>query len=1549
VRKILAFFVLVLLAAAVTANSGYAQANNGSVGGVVQDSTKALIPGVTITLTNTQTGVVDSKLTNESGAYSFPSVLPGTYKLTGDLTGFRQAVQNAFPVGTTAQIRIDLVMQVGAAPGEVVSVVTSNENSIQESAASVGNVLTEQRVRDLPIVGNNVLDLLSVLPGFRAGNTAIGGAGGGTVGGMGLDSVNATINGLSTNSSRDSAGFWGYQTFTTTVVNPDLVGEIRLILAPVDAELGRGNAQVQIQTRSGTNKYTGSAVWNVQNTALNANSWLNNHTSTLQNGVPISNSTKPDWRNIQEASISVGGPIKKNKTFFFVLYDQQFNNSRTLITNTVWTDTARQGIFRYFEGWNPGNAAAPLPTSFTNSTTATYPVVDFLGNPVAPAFNPNGSPYTGNLRCFSVFGNIKADGSPFTSADCQGGIAVLPNNGIAWDPQRPNSDTTGYVQRILSLMPKANHFGLLATANGVSTQVGDGLNTAAQRWLRPAHGSTSTNASIGVVQGPADYNNRKQINLKNDHNINNNPRVNVQWTYEAADSVGTPSAWEGGPNAPFRRRPEVFTANGTSTITANLVNEARFGVNYSSEWASAPWANLKDPESSKVAQSFLIPGGTNPANGKVYPIQYTPGANATGFWGTGFDFANTSPLWDYSDTLRWSHGKHSFSFGGEYRRPMTTGFNNSGYPTSTTGNPNGATAPPMADLTKLPELVGFVNGPNNAGGGRSNAINLTYLLNGSLATASTAFWLDAYDDVAKGVWKDTTTAKDIITTGNPDYGHQARTQISNEWSFFAKDDYKIHKRLTLNLGLRWDENFSPYLRGGLTNKFQGDGAGLYGAGRPTSGDILSQWMVPGNLYITGYGTNPTTAPLSCQVGVVTPGLPASTCDPALMSTVEFVGPGSNNPKDSLVPENGQFSPAIGFAWQVPWFGDGQTTMRGGFQRTYGGAGSNFSGGIVSGYGGDSQAQGLILTDPKVANILATRALNLTDLQTLIPTYPVRAPGVAIPIANRINGGQAAGYAMYDPNYVTPYTDNFTLSITRSIGSKYTIDLRFVDTLGKKQPGTGGGGVGAAGSFNLNTVNVYHNPELFNALEATRAGLDDPLFDQMLMGLNLNSTVAGYGVVGTCVALPTSPLAGVGCPAGQVMQRGSSQIRRAFATALANGDYQGVLNGVGATPGLLTIVPTGLQGLPIDPSTGQLYSGAAQVALRNGCNRIANGLTTGFTINGTTINPRCFPENYIITNPQLTQAQYAKNLGHTNYQSGQFQFTARPIQGVSIQGTYSFSKTMAQPGNGFTDPLNPQFDYGVSNTSVGQEFRSNGTFELPVGPNKLLLGNSSGWLARVVEKWQTSFIYTLPTGQLTSLVGSGNMLYANPRPDVVGPWDNPRGDVTWEGVNGSYFGSPSPYASFKDPQCINGTVATTPDGNGFTLSPTTGATSCTLTGLGEIVPAGTPGSIVNPDGRSVLPILQNPRPGHKGNLTSNTMHVPSHWTLDANVSKQFRISESKSLQVRVDTINVMNHPTPGNPTGLGNNSLTDNFGQITAKNATAGWTGRQFQGQLRFTF
>ncbi len=180
----------------------------------------------------------------------------------------------------------------------------------------------------------------------------------------------------------------------------------------MDVELGRGNTQIQIQTRGGTNKFTGSAVWNIQNTALNANTWANNKNIVTH---PVTNISRwspirPDWRNTHDFTLTYGGPIKKNKTFFFASWDQQISVTRALQTNTVYTDSARQGIFRYWEKWNPGNAASAQPTFPATATSAMAPAVDYGGSPLRPALNPDGTPYNGALRCFSVFGNVKADG-----------------------------------------------------------------------------------------------------------------------------------------------------------------------------------------------------------------------------------------------------------------------------------------------------------------------------------------------------------------------------------------------------------------------------------------------------------------------------------------------------------------------------------------------------------------------------------------------------------------------------------------------------------------------------------------------------------------------------------------------------------------------------------------------------------------------------------------------------------------------------------------------------------------------------------------------------------------------------------------------------------------------------------------------------------------------------------------------------------------------------------------------------------------------------------
>jgi hypothetical protein len=154
----------------------------------------------------------------------------------------------------------------------------------------------------------------------------------------------------------------------------------------------------------------------------------------------------------------------------------------------------------------------------------------------------------------------------------------------------------------------------------------------------------------------------------------------------------------------------------------------------------------------------------------------------------------------------------------------------------------------------------------------------------------------------------------------------------------------------MNIGLRFDYFGSPFFSEGFTSTTVGKGNGLFGIGSAPNGDVFSNWLAPGNVYLTGYGTNPTPGTaLSCANGVTQSALlPVSSCDPAKLTTIEFVGPNSPNPSKSVLPNDlNNFGPAVGFSWQVPWFGEGKTTLRGGYQMTYGGSGRLVGGGFAN--------------------------------------------------------------------------------------------------------------------------------------------------------------------------------------------------------------------------------------------------------------------------------------------------------------------------------------------------------------------------------------------------------------------------------------------------------------------------------------------------------------------------------------------------------------------------------------------------------------------------
>jgi hypothetical protein len=215
--------------------------------------------------------------------------------------------------------------------------------------------------------------------------------------------------------------------------------------------------------------------------------------------------------------------------------------------------------------------------------------------------------------------------------------------------------------------------------------------------------------------------------------------------------------------------------------------------------------------------------------------------------------------------------------------------------------------------------------------------------------------------------------------------------------------------------------------------------------------------------------------------------------------------------------------------------------------------------------------------------------------------------------------------------------------------------------------------------------------------------------------------------------------------------------------------------------------------------------------------------------------------------------------------------------------------------------------------VTHDFRANGTYVLPFGPGQLLLRNSSGWVARAVEGWATSFIINANTGSPSNIT-AGNMLYGNGVPDIVGDFPvKPFSDLEWNGDAGSYFGTR--FGQAEDPQCAQ--LATE-------LKP-----YCTL----QVVTDAASGAI----------LLQNPKPGQRGTLGQKTLELPGAWAFDAALSKSIKLTESKRMQFRLDSTNIFNHPLMGTPT-LSLNGTTP-FGSIQAKENQR----RQFKAQLRFDF
>src|SRR5262245_38739885 len=1119
--------------------------SNAALSGTVADSANALMPGVSVTATNTATGVVSTAVTNETGTYNLPSLLPGSYTVSAELPGFQTRTFTDVRLGN-AQVRLNFALQV-ASVATAIEVTASADRLLLESTSSVGGVLPENTVKALPVVGtmgNDVLDLTRTMAGVNLSSDLILGANNTKLAGVSAANIQIQRDGV----EASSAGRWPTGISSATVMNPDLVGEVRIILAPVDAEVGRGNSQIQVSTRSGTNRFRGAAVWDVQNSALDPNTWANKRVS----GQPL---TRP-WRNLHEYTASVGGPIVKNKTFFFALWDGLLPETRSLVNATVLTPCARNGIFRYYDNWANGNALQAINTG----STPRIATVDHYGNPVAPTTNPDGTPHNGILRYASVFGRLQ--NTP-TKPDCSDAVVTGP----AWDSNRNRLDTTGYITKLFGVMPPVN--------NG---DVGDGLNTGGSRWLQTLRGSDNR-FSIGAA------NIRKQINVKIDHNFSAKQKINAGWSFERAHNERS-GIWPFNFHSYSFRQPQVLTVNLTSTLSPTFINEARFGFRQTGTNTPAPF---RHPTRGKealdwypnvngipfVGQLGLLPSGPIcVCGGQPFPAEVS-----TIFLNTAYE---KTPLFTYADTMSWTRGVHAFKGGVEARISSSElSEDNSGNDWSIYSRGFGGETPlaPIQGITaaNIPGLQGTSTTGNNVA-----MRGLLSLLTGSLARVTQLYWISSAQHL--DTWDDWRVSQ-----------LRTRKLNQNEYSAFFKDDWKIKRDLTLNLGVRWDYYGVVNVSDGLTPSPIDGGDGLFGY----SGRGFSDWMKPG------------------QRGDLT--------------QLIFIGPGSPNPSlKAWQKDRNNFGPAIGFAWQVPWFGAGQTTVRGGYQLSF-----------LSGGGGRFNTISTPLANPPGSSYQATISggpgdmeyLDLTDLKILIPVpVPVKPMGI-VPVTARDTGLTA-----FDSRLTTPYVQNLTLAITRNVGKNVTVDTRYIGTLSRKLYGT----------IELNSPNFLYNG-LKEAFDAARTGGESALLDQMFKGINIAGT--GFGAVGSVF--------------NGVLQTGAQHLRAAAASQLqnnlANGNYQALANSLSTLN----------------------YSKAG------GINATLPDIPVG--VNGAVLRHTGFPENFIKTNPQFSTVTLQSNPGNTNYHSLQTQVTLRPTAGLNLQSSYTWSKLLGSSGP-YTNPVDRRGDY-----------------------------------------------------------------------------------------------------------------------------------------------------------------------------------------------------------------------------------------------------------------
>ena len=304
-----------------------AQSTGGRILGRVADPSGAVLSGVKITLANQATGVVRTAQTNESGDFVFVEVVPGIYRVEFELTGFKKNAQKDVTVDVNQVVTLNSNLQIGATQETVE--VTSEAPLVETTSTQMGAVVNSRAVSQLPLNSRDTYQLLQLQPGVQSQTGSDLFYGSNNAGVVSVNGGRGRSNNFSVNGGDANDQFANLPAVQPT---PDSIEEFRVLTNTFDAEYGRNSgAVVNVITKSGTNQFHGNVYEFFRNKVLNSSGYFD--------------SEKPDFKQNQFGG-TFGGPIKKDRTFFFTSYEgRRVRQGISSDAITVPTDAERNGDF----------------------------------------------------------------------------------------------------------------------------------------------------------------------------------------------------------------------------------------------------------------------------------------------------------------------------------------------------------------------------------------------------------------------------------------------------------------------------------------------------------------------------------------------------------------------------------------------------------------------------------------------------------------------------------------------------------------------------------------------------------------------------------------------------------------------------------------------------------------------------------------------------------------------------------------------------------------------------------------------------------------------------------------------------------------------------------------------------------------------------------------------------------------------------------------------------------------------------------------------------